>query len=143
MKISIGSDHGGYELKEQIKSYLEKNHDVKDHGTFSKESVDFPSFAKAVSISVSRGDCDRGVLICRNGIGMSIAANRLRGVRAVTCYNSDTAKSSRFHDETNVLCLGADFTDEEKSLEIIEAWLKQDFDDNEHRIRRLKKMDEW
>lgn len=143
MIIAIGSDHGGFELKERLKRYLEElGYAVQDFGCYGKESVDYPDYAKKVACSVSKGECQKGLLICRNGIGMSIAANRFRVVRAATCFNEDVAMSSREHDDTNVLCLGADFVSEEEAKKITLAWLKARFDDNERRVRRIKKIED-
>ncbi len=143
MRIAIAADHGGFDLKEKIKKYLlDKGHSVHDFGTSSTNPVDYPDFAKKVAIAVSTGENERGILFCRNGIGMSIAANRLKHVRAATCYDVDTAKSGRFHDNINVLSLGADYTDEKTAIEIVNTWLEVLFDDNERRVRRINKLDE-
>ena len=143
MKIAIGSDHGGYEMKEILKCYLSsKGYEIRDAGTFSKESCDYPDFAKKVAgIVSSEKDC-RGILICRSGMGMCITANRFRGVRAAVCHDEETARIGREHNDINVLCLGADFTNEKESVKIVEAWLNTGFDDSEKRARRLKKMNE-
>ncbi len=142
MRIALAADHGGFELKEKVKKYLEnKNHIVCDYGTFSSDSVDYPDFARKVAMAVSTNECERGILICRNGIGMSIAANRFKGVRAATCYDKKTAESSRFHDNTNVLSLGSDFTKEKDALDIIDTWLTSQFDLTDRRLRREKKLD--
>ena len=143
IRIAIGADHGGFTLKETIKKYLEgRGYSVHDYGTFSPASVDYPDFAKKVAKAITSGECERGILLCRNGIGMSIAANRFKNVRAVTCYDVETAKSSRVHDNTNVLSLGADFLDEKKATEIVDSWIRTEFDDSERRVRRIRMIDD-
>ncbi len=141
MKIAIGSDHGGYELKEILKQHLSGRHEVFDAGTESNESCDYPDIAKKVAARIASEKSDRGILICRNGIGMCIAANRFRGVRAAVCHDETIAVSSRKHDNTNVLCLGADFTGRIESIKIVDTWLSAVFDDQEKRIRRIRKID--
>lgn len=143
MNIAIAADHGGFTLKETIKKYLEgRGYSVHDYGTFSEENVDYPDFAKKVANAIASGECERGILLCRNGIGMSIAANRFKNVRAATCYDVETAKSSRVHDNTNVLSLGADFLDDKKATAIVDSWIRTEFDDSERRVRRIRMIDE-
>ena len=143
MKIALAADHGGFELKEALKERLKEiGHEVKDYGTFSKDLCDYPDFAKNVAVSIRKKESEKGILICRNGIGMSIAANRFQNIRAVTCFDTDLAKSSRFHDDTNVLCLGADMLNINKALKISSVWLSSPFDNNERRLRRINKMDD-
>ncbi len=142
MKIAIGSDHGGYELKEELKKHLSVNYEIIDVGIESNEPCDYPDVAKKVADSIVSEKSEKGLLICRNGIGMCIAANRFRGVRAAVCYDEKTAVSGRKHDNTNVLCLGADFTGRIESIKIVDAWLGADFDNQERRVRRIRKIDE-
>ncbi len=142
MRMAIGSDHGGYELKEKLRNHLAGKHKVTDVGTDSNESCDYPDFAKKVAMLISSKKADGGILICRSGMGMCITANRFKGVRAAVCYDEKTARIGRGHNDINVLCLGADFTDGKKSVKIVEAWLNTGFDDSERRARRIKKMDE-
>ena len=107
--IAIGSDHGGYKLKEEIKKYLEeKEIEYEDCGTFSEERADYPEIAKAVALEIQNKQCDKGILICRSGIGMSIVANKFKGIRCAKCDNEEEAKFSRMHNDSNVLALGAD-----------------------------------
>ena len=107
--IAIGCDHGGYQLKEEIKKYLEeKQIFYKDLGCMNEERVDYPNIAKAVAKEVQDKNCEKGILICRSGIGMSIVANKFKGVRCVLCHDEFTAKYSRLHNDGNVLALGAD-----------------------------------
>ena len=143
IRIAIAADHGGFVLKEKIKDYLEAmGYSVHDYGTFSEESVDYPDFARKVAKAVANGECERGILLCRNGIGMSIAANRFKNVSAATCNDVETAKSSRVHDDTNVLSLGADFLDDKEATAIVDSWIRTEFDDSERRIRRIRMIDE-
>jgi ribulose-phosphate 3-epimerase len=135
--IAIGSDHRGYKLKEGIKEYL---NNVKDFGCFSEESVDYPDIARIVAKNVSDGTAEKGILICGSGIGMSMAANRLIGVRAALCRNEADAEMGRKHNNSNVLVMGADFTNMETAKKIIAKWMKTDFEGGRHE-RRVNKMD--
>lgn len=139
MRIAIGSDHAGYELKEKIKSFLDGKNDVEDMGTDSKESVDYPDFAKKVAEAVL-GGCEFGILICGSGIGMSIAANKFPGIRAAFCMNPELAKASREHNNANVLTLGARFIDEDIAKKTVKAFLETEFINEERHLRRVKKM---
>ena len=142
MKIAIGSDHGGFKLKQQIVSFLKKQkHRVKDFGTYSKESCDYPLIAHSVAKSVARRKYQRGILICKSGIGNSIVANKVKGVRAALCYNVKAAKLSRKHNDANVLALGALFTNISKSKQIIKIWLNTRFEGGRH-LRRVKQIEE-
>lgn len=140
LKIVIGSDHGGFTLKEKIKKFLEKSgYKVKDIGCFNEESCDYPLYAYEVAAGVSSGKYSRGILICKSGIGNSIAANKLPGVRAALCYNLTAAKLSRQHNDANVLVLGALFTQEAMAKRIAGVWLKAQFEGGRH-LRRLKQI---
>lgn len=142
MKIAVGSDHAGFKLKEIIRRYLEKEgHEVKDVGTFSEESVHYPEFAFRIAGLVSRGEVDRGVLVCGSGIGMCMAANRVRGVRAVNATEPYGAKMSRRHNDANVLCLGERFIGQDMALEILNVWLAEPFEGGRH-LLRVQMMDE-
>lgn len=124
-KIAIGSDHGGYELKVKIIGFLkEKGHKMMDLGTHSKESCDYPLIGFEVAKAVSDGRAERGVLICKTGVGMAIIANKLHGVRAAACYDKDLARSSREHNECNIIVLAAHYTDFKKAKEILKVWLE-------------------
>jgi len=139
--IIIGSDHAGYRLKEAIKSYLkEQGIQIKDVGTDSEESVDYPYFGHAVAKAVACGDFERGILICGTGIGMSIVANRLPGVRAALCTNPYLAKAGRMHNDANILVLGQRDIGIERALEIIRTWLNTPFDGGRHK-RRIDQID--
>jgi len=152
MKIAIGSDHAGFELKEQVIQLLEKlNHEVKDFGTFSSESCDFPDYAKKVCEAVSRGKYERGILICLTGTGMTVASNKFKNIIATNIYSPteeslEIIKHDREHLNSNVLCFGAKFLDIEFVKKIIDIWLTTYFKGNEFGgerfIRRLNKIKE-
>jgi len=141
MKIALGSDHAGYELKEALKSYLsEKPIAISDMGTHSTDAVDYPDFGRAVALMVAAGEVDRGILLCGSGIGMSIVANRVPGVRAALCTNEETARLSRLHNDANVLVLPGRSTDVTEAQRILDVWLATDFEGGRHQ-RRLRKID--
>jgi len=142
MKIAIGSDHRGFPLKEGLKKYLsDKKIEFADTGTNSAESVDYPDYAKKVCEAVVNGGCDFGVLVCGSGIGVSISANRFRGIRAVNATNNNMAEMSRRHNNANVICFGSDFVDLEHAERYLEIFLNTDFEGGERHERRIKKMD--
>ena len=125
MKIALGADHGGFALKEIVKKHLEdKGIEVLDKGCYSTESVDYPVYAKAVANSILTKEADCGILICGTGIGISIAANRFKGIRAALCSNTTMAKLTREHNDANILALGARMTGDILALEIIDEFLK-------------------
>ncbi len=141
MIIAMGTDHGGFTLKEELKAGLiERGHAIIDAGTDSHASVDYPDFVGDVASAVLTGRADRGILICGSGIGMSIAANRYSGIRAALCLDSETAALSRAHNDSNVLVLAGRKTDRETSLAIVDAWLATEFEGDRH-IRRLEKIE--
>ena len=138
--IALGADHGGYELKEQLKSYLRDwGYTVLDLGTDSTTAVDYPDFAEAVANTVARGDAWRGIVIDSAGIGSSIAANKVPGVRAALCYDRATARNSREHNDANLLSLGARMIAAETAREIVAAWLETPFAGGRHQ-RRVDKI---
>ena len=138
MKIAIGCDHGGIALKEVLVPLLEKlDHEVNDQGTDSTASVDYPFYAKAVCDLVADGSCDRGILICGTGLGMSMAANRNKKIRAALCTEMFSARMSREHNNANVLCLGARVTGPGLAEEIVRTWLATDFAGDRH-LRRIE-----
>ncbi len=140
MKISIGSDHGGFDLKEYLRKYLEREgHEVVDVGCYNKESVDYPLYGNEAAQKVSKGECPRGVLICTTGIGMSIVANRHENVRAALCYNKDAAMMSRAHNNSNILVLGAKYVTAEEAESIVNVWLETEFEGGRHQ-RRLSQI---
>lgn len=141
-KIAVGSDHAGFNLKNTIKKYLEeKGYEVKDCGTNSTDSCDYPVYAKAVAKSVASGEYEKGILCCGSGVGVSIVANKVKGVRAVLAHESLTAKLSRNHNDANVLCLGEIITGEALALDIVETWLHSEYEGGRHQ-RRIDMMEE-
>ncbi len=140
MKIAIGSDHRGFEVKRRIVSLVERlGHEVVDMGPSSSESVDYPDYAFQVAKAVSEQRVDRGILICGTSIGMCIAANKVRGVRAAPCHDSITAEMSRRHNDANVLCLSADLLGGELVDRMVKIWLETEFEGGRH-ARRVDKI---
>ena len=140
--IAIGSDHGGYKLKEEIKKYLdEKEIEYKDCGTYSEQSVDYPDIAKDVAKRVQSKECDSGILICRSGIGMSIVANKFKGIRCAKCNNEEEAKFSKMHNNSNILALGADYLTTNDAIKIVRMWIATEFEGGRHE-NRLKIIEE-
>jgi len=136
LKIAIGCDHGGIGLKNELASLIkEMGHELDDQGCHSVESVDYPAFAKSVCSLVQAGRCDRGILICGTGIGMSMVANRFDGIRAALCHELFTAKMSREHNDANVLCLGARVVGPGLAAEIVRTWVATDFAGGRHQRR--------
>ena len=143
--IIIGSDHGGYKLKEEIKKYLEeKEIKYKDLGTYEEESVDYPDIASKVSQEVQKNKENQGILICRSGIGMSIVANKFKGIRCALCHNEYTAKYSRLHNNSNILAMGADDVDINEAICILRMWLATNFEGGRHeeRIKLIKEIED-
>ena len=142
MKISLGCDHGGYELKELVKKHLEsKNIEVVDIGTFSVASVDYPDFAYKAAKLVALGEVDRGIVICTTGVGVSIAANKVKGVRCALCTNVLMAKMCRLHNDANMLAMGAGIVGNNLALEMVDAWLSNEFEGGRHERRVGKVME--
>lgn len=134
--IAIGCDHGGYQLKEEIKKYLEeKEIPYKDLGCINEERVDYPNIAKEVAKEVQAKKCEKGILICRSGIGMSIVANKFKGIRCVLCHDEFTAKYSRLHNDGNILALGADVVSSNEAICILRMWLATEFEGGRHQER--------
>jgi ribose 5-phosphate isomerase B len=143
MKIAIGSDHAGFKLKEEIKKFLEeKGMEVVDFGTHSEERVDYPDYALPLAESVSRGEEDFGILICGTGIGMSIAANKVKGIRASLVSDVYSAHSAREHNNANILCMGGRVLGVELAKEITNAWINASFTGGRHE-RRINKIMEY
>lgn len=133
--IWIGNDHGGYDTKVQIVDYLQKKgYEVNDVGTYSTEIVRYPYFASKVAGAVSSGEAERGILICSTGIGMSIIANKFKGVRASLCTSTYMGKMTRAHNNSNILCLGGKITGIFEILDIVEAWLTTEYEGGRHDI---------
>jgi ribose 5-phosphate isomerase B len=140
MRIALGSDHAGFELKEDLRAYLAAQKiDVLDLGTHSEDSVDYPDLAVKVAEKVARGEVERGLLICGTGIGMSIVANRFAGVRAALCHDLYTARVSREHNNANILALGGRLIGKGLAREILKVWLETEFQGGRHE-RRLDKI---
>jgi ribose 5-phosphate isomerase B len=140
MRISVGSDHRGFEVKEKLVETLHRlGHEISDEGTTNLESVDYPDFACIVSQKVSSGAADRGILICGTGIGMTITANKFPGVRAAVCMDVVTAEISRRHNDLNILCLAGDLLGKRDIDQLVETWLNTEFDGGRH-ARRLAKV---
>ncbi|MFC1754186.1 ribose 5-phosphate isomerase B [Thermoproteota archaeon] len=141
MKIAIGSDHGGFQLKKELLRFLKQQKlKVKDYGTYSSESCDYPKYAYSVARAVASKKANKGILICKSGIGNSIVANKVKGVRAALSYNIKAAKLSRKHNDSNVLVLGSLFTNISKSKKIVKAWLSSEFEGGRH-LRRVKQIE--
>jgi len=140
MKIAIGSDHAGFEVKDIIKSFLvELGHEVKDFGCESSESCDYPDYAYPLAKEVASGNFDYGILICGSGIGMSIVANKVEGIRAANCCSVEMARLARQHNDANVLTFGARLIPIELAKEIVSAFLKESFEGGRHQ-RRVDKI---
>jgi len=144
MKIAIGSDHGGYDLKQKVIAYLEaQGNQCVDKGCYSKESCDYPEFGHAVGRAVAEGEAEKGIVICTTGIGISISANKIPGVRCALCADSFSAKMTRLHNDANVLALGAGILGENLALEIVDTFLGTAFsgeDRHQRRIDLIEKM---
>jgi len=136
LKIVIGSDHAGFDLKEALKESFDGMVDV---GTYNEDSVDYPDFAAKVARAISSGEFKRGILICGSGVGMSIVANKFPGVRAALCTDTDTARMSRMHNDANILVLAGRRTDAEKAAAIVRVWSNTEFEGGRHR-KRLDKI---
>jgi ribose 5-phosphate isomerase B len=142
MKIVIGSDHRGYPLKEDLKKFFKDTSvEYKDVGTDSTESVDYPDFAKLAGEAINKGGYDFGILICGSGIGVSIAANKVKGLRAVNATNNNMAEMARKHNNANVICFGSDFIDLEKAKRFFEIFINTEFEGGERHIRRIQKLE--
>lgn len=142
MRIVIGADHAGYGMKEELKNVLrQEGIEFLDVGTMSEESVDYPDFAKAVAVKVASGEFDRGLLVCGTGIGVAIAANKVKGVRAANCSEPVSARFSRLHNDANVLTVGSRIIGPSMAEEILKVWLKTEFEGGRH-ARRVDKISE-
>jgi len=136
MKIAIGSDHAGFELKEEIRKYLEDNgYEYIDCGVYNTDSADYPVQAKLTCDKIISGECERGILCCGTGIGISIAANKVKGIRAACCSDYFSAKYTRLHNDANVLCMGNRVIGKGAALELVEVFLNTDFEGGRHQRR--------
>ncbi len=142
MKIALGADHAGFELKEKVKSLLEElGHEVLDLGCYSTESVDYPVFGAKVARAILSQEAERGILICGTGLGMSMVANRFRGIRAALCHELFTARMARLHNDANILVLGGRVIGDVLALEMVKVFLETPFEGGRH-ARRVKQIDE-
>jgi ribose 5-phosphate isomerase B len=136
--ISLGSDHGGYELKAAIIKHLEERGiECKDYGCYGLDSCDYPVFGRAAAEAVADGTCEKGIVVCTTGIGISITANKVKGVRCALCTNTELAKMTRLHNNSNMLALGASVVSEELAMEIVDTFLDSEFSNEERHIRRI------
>ena len=143
--IAIGSDHGGFELKNHVIEHLKKKGiEYKDFGCFSEQSVDYPDIAKVTCDAVISGECENGILICGTGIGISIAANKIKGIRAALCSDVYSAKMTKVHNNSNVLCMGGRVLGRELAFMIVDAWLDAEFEGGRHqqRIDKIHTLEE-
>ena len=142
MKISIGCDHAGFDVAKTIISFLnDSGYEVDNQGCHSSESVDYPEFGHKVGLKVTSGDVDKGIVVCGSGIGISIAANKIKGVRAALCFTKNHAKMSRLHNDSNILALGARMDGGDEILAIVDVWLNTKFDGGRHQ-KRIEKIEQ-
>ncbi len=136
MKIALACDHGGIQLKNIIKDYLvQNNYLVEDFGTYSSESCDYPDFAHKAAKAVACGDCDKGIVVCTTGIGVSMAANKVKGIRCALCLNTDMALMTRRHNDANMIAFGQKYVSEENAKEMLDVFLSTPFDGGRHAVR--------
>ncbi len=141
--IALGCDHGGLELKKVVMGYLDsQNIEYKDFGTYTSESCDYPIYGRAVANAVAKGECDKGIIICGTGIGISITANKVKGIRAALCHDVFSAKATREHNDANILAMGARVIGPGLALEIVKAFLETEFSKGERHIRRIKMIED-
>ena len=141
MKIALACDHGALDLKNAIAAHLEKaGHEVKDFGTYTLDSCDYPDFAGAAAKAVANGECDKGIVTCTTGIGVSIAANKVKGIRCALLSDLMSARLTREHNDTNVMALGAAVVGQMLALEIVDTWLGTEFSHGDRHQRRIDKM---
>ena len=141
MKISIGSDHAGYDVKQKITKFLlNKGYDIDDIGCDSNDSVDYPEFGHQVGKNIVSRISDKGIVVCGSGIGISIAANKIKGIRAALCFTKEHAKMSRLHNDSNILAVGARMNGGDNILDIVDIWLNTDFEGGRHQ-RRVDKIE--
>ncbi|HQK83094.1 MAG TPA: ribose 5-phosphate isomerase B [Atribacter sp.] len=143
MKIALGCDHGGFELKEDLKNFLiEQGYEVIDYGTNSPEMIDYPDIAFPLAKDVAKGKCERGIICCGTGVGVSIAANKVHGIRAANCHDTFSARASREHNNANILTLGGRVIGKGLAQEIVQVWLKSEFIEGRH-LRRINKISDY
>lgn len=140
--IAVGSDHGGYRLKQAVLRHLEERGETyQDFGTYSEESCDYPDYGKAVAYAVADGEYDCGILICGTGIGISIAANKVPGIRAALCGDCFSAEATRLHNDANILAMGARVVGEGLAMKIVDTFLDTPFSNDERHLRRIRKIE--
>jgi len=145
LKVAIGCDHAGFKLKEFIKSHLqEKGFEVIDKGTYSEERVDYPVYGEAVARAVASKEADKGIVICGTGIGISISANKVKGIRAALCTNEYMAKMARRHNDANILALGGRVLGQDLAISIVDAFFSEEFEGGRHekRVNLIKQIEE-
>ena len=141
MKIAIGCDHGALALKNKLVSHLEaKGYEVCDFGTHTLDSCDYPVYAAAAARAVAAGECERGIVLCTTGIGVSIVANKIHGIRCALLHDLESARLTRLHNDTNMMALGAGVTDEALALELADTWLTTEFSGDERHCRRIARV---
>ena len=141
--IALGCDHGGYELKQEVIAYLEKKGlEYKDFGCYSTEAVDYPVYAKLVAKAVQSGECEKGILICGTGIGISITANKFKGIRAALCSDCFSAEATRLHNDANIVAMGARVVGPGLAIKIIDTFLNTPFSGEERHKRRIAQIEE-
>ena len=141
MKLAIACDHGALELKDAVKAHLEeKGYEVKDFGTYTTASCDYPEFAGAAAKAVASGECEKGIVMCTTGIGVSITANKVKGIRCALLSDVLSAKMTRLHNDTNMMAMGAGIVGKNLALEIVDTWLSTEFSGDERHQRRINKM---
>ena len=140
--IALGSDHGGYGLKQEVMKHLtEKGIEFKDYGCYSEESCDYPVYGKAVAEAVANGECEQGIIICGTGIGISIAANKIPGIRAALCHDCFSAQATREHNDANILAMGARVVGPGLALKIVDTFLETPFSGDERHVRRISMIE--
>lgn len=140
--IALGCDHGGYDLKQEIKKYLEeRNLEYRDFGCMDKSSCDYPVYGRAAAEAVAKGECDRGIVVCTTGIGISITANKVPGIRCALCGDATSARLTRLHNNANMLALGAGIVGTNQALDIVDAFLHTDFSGEERHQRRIDQIE--
>ena len=144
MKIALACDHGGYALKQSLLTYLsEKGYEIRDFGCYNETSIDYPDFAFPAAEAVASGEYERGIFVCTTGIGMSVCANKVRGVRCALCTTTFQASMTRQHNDTNILALGQQTVDEDLAKQIVDVWLTTEFSNGERHVRRIQKISDY
>lgn len=140
--IAVASDHGGFDLKTEVIAHLkEKGYEVKDFGTYDRQSCDYPDFARPAAEAVAEGKAEKGIVICTTGIGVSITANKVRGIRCALCHDVTSARLTRQHNDANVLALGAGLIGENVAMDVVDTFLSTEFSHGERHMRRISKIE--